>query len=40
MSKIDLNQLDDIQYDVLKEIGNIGAGIIEDAQPKDGYVST
>ena len=26
MSKIDLNQLDDIQYDVLKEIGNIGAG--------------
>ena len=27
MSKIDLNQLDDIQYDVLKEIGNIGAGL-------------
>ena len=26
MSKIDLNQLNDIQYDVLKEIGNIGAG--------------
>lgn len=26
MSKIDLNQLDDIQYDVLREIGNIGAG--------------
>lgn len=26
MSKIDLNQLDDMQYDVLKEIGNIGAG--------------
>ena len=26
MSKIDLNQLDDIQYDDLKEIGNIGAG--------------
>ena len=26
MSKIDLNQLDDIQYDALKEIGNIGAG--------------
>lgn len=26
MSRIDLNQLDDMQYDVLKEIGNIGAG--------------
>ena len=26
MSKIDLNQLNDIQYDVLREIGNIGAG--------------
>ena len=26
MSKIDLNQLNDIQYDVLIEIGNIGAG--------------
>ena len=26
MSKIDLNQLDDMQFDVLKEIGNIGAG--------------
>ena len=25
MSKIDLNQLNDIQYDVLREIGNIGA---------------
>lgn len=26
MSKIDLSNLDSIQYDVLKEIGNIGAG--------------
>ena len=26
MSKIDLNQLNDMQYDVLREIGNIGAG--------------
>ncbi|MCI9370690.1 MAG: chemotaxis protein CheC [Lachnospiraceae bacterium] len=26
MSKIDLNELNTIQYDVLKEIGNIGAG--------------
>ena len=26
MSKIDLNQLNDIQYDVLKEIGSIGTG--------------
>ena len=26
MSKIDFNQLNDIQYDVLREIGNIGAG--------------
>lgn len=26
MSKIDLNQLNDMQFDVLKEIGNIGAG--------------
>ena len=26
MSKINLNQLDDMQYDVLREIGNIGAG--------------
>lgn len=26
MSRIDLNQLNDIQYDVLREIGNIGAG--------------
>lgn len=26
MSKINLNQLNDIQYDVLREIGNIGAG--------------
>lgn len=26
MSKIDLNNLDALQYDVLKEIGNIGAG--------------
>lgn len=26
MSKIDLNQLNDVQYDVLREIGNIGAG--------------
>lgn len=26
MSKIDLNALDEMQYDVLKEIGNIGAG--------------
>ena len=25
MSKIDLNQLNDIQYDVLKEIGNTGS---------------
>lgn len=45
MSKIDLNQLDDIQYDVLKEIGNIGAGNATTAlskmlNQKDGYVST
>lgn len=26
MSKINLNQLNDMQYDVLREIGNIGAG--------------
>lgn len=26
MSRIDLNELNDIQYDVLREIGNIGAG--------------
>lgn len=26
MSVVDLNNLDDMQYDVLKEIGNIGAG--------------
>ena len=26
MAKIDLNELNDMQYDVLKEIGNIGAG--------------
>lgn len=26
MSKIDLNELNDMQFDVLKEIGNIGAG--------------
>lgn len=26
MSTVDLNNLDDMQYDVLKEIGNIGAG--------------
>lgn len=26
MSKIDLNNIDSIQYDILKEIGNIGAG--------------
>ena len=26
MSKLDLNQMDSMQYDVLKEIGNIGAG--------------
>jgi chemotaxis protein CheC len=26
MAKIDLEQLNDLQYDVLKEIGNIGAG--------------
>ena len=26
MSKIDLSNLDAVQYDVLKEIGNIGAG--------------
>ena len=26
ISKIDLNKLNDIQYDVLREIGNIGAG--------------
>ena len=26
MSKIDLNQIHDIKYDVLREIGNIGAG--------------
>ena len=26
MPKIDLNQLSDVQFDVLKEIGNIGAG--------------
>ena len=26
MSKIDLNELSGIQYDVLKELGNIGAG--------------
>ena len=26
MSKIELNQLNDMQYDVLREIGNIGAG--------------
>ena len=26
MSKIDLNKLDSVQYDVLREIGNIGAG--------------
>lgn len=26
MSKINLNKLDDMQYDVLREIGNIGAG--------------
>ena len=26
MSKINLNHLDDMQYDVLREIGNIGAG--------------
>ena len=26
MSKIKLDALDDTQYDVLKEIGNIGAG--------------
>lgn len=26
MSKINLNELDEMQYDVLKEIGNIGAG--------------
>ena len=26
MSKINLESLDDMQYDVLKEIGNIGAG--------------
>ena len=44
MSKIDLNQLNDIQYDVLKEIGNIGAGnattALSKMLPKDGYVST
>lgn len=26
MSRIDLNELNDIQYDVLRELGNIGAG--------------
>ena len=26
MSKIDLNELSSMQYDVLKELGNIGAG--------------
>ncbi|MDE6233014.1 MAG: chemotaxis protein CheC, partial [Lachnospiraceae bacterium] len=26
MSKIDLNDLSSMQYDVLKELGNIGAG--------------
>ena len=26
MSKINLDELNDMQYDVLKEIGNIGAG--------------
>ena len=26
MSKIDLGNLDSMQYDVLKELGNIGAG--------------
>ena len=26
MSKINLNELNEIQYDVLREIGNIGAG--------------
>lgn len=26
MSKIDLEKLEDSQFDVLKEIGNIGAG--------------
>ncbi len=26
MSKLDLNQIDNMQYDVLREIGNIGAG--------------
>lgn len=26
MSKIDLNKLSSMQYDVLKELGNIGAG--------------
>ena len=27
MAKISLDGLDDVQYDVLKEIGNIGAGM-------------
>ena len=26
MSKLDLNHIDDVHFDVLKEIGNIGAG--------------
>ena len=26
MSKVSLEKLDDVQFDVLKEIGNIGAG--------------